>query len=701
MTNRHISLLTAIFLIHGTIYADELTQDKEPEKIEIVATSIDATKTTAKASDDVLVYYGSTILRSDRAFFDKNSSLLTLDGNIDSIGYEQTKEQSDHMVINTKTKAINFDKLFLANDSDIWLYTDDAVKNEEIYTLGNTIASSCSVKNPLWKMVFNNSSYDKNDNYMKVYGAKLYMWDVPVMYLPYIAFNTKKERRSGILLPKLGYGQNDGFMYEQPLFFALSDSLDIELNPQLRTNRSTGLYGSLRFADTEYSHGELRTGIFHDFESYQISKNNKYQDHYGLEFIYDSSRLFGSLPFGLKDGLYINTIYLNDIDYVNLQKSKFGHFRSGYFQESRINYFQSNNDYYGGINAKYFIDTTKISNDETMQILPSLNFHKFYAPFIDSLPVNYSLDIKTTNYYRPTGSKFRQARLLLPIEYNTNLWNDYLKITLVEELYAEKLFFDNTINNDSEFFYIAPLQTIKLYSDLTKRYDGGIHVIQPYLKYIYPSAVYTGDTIYDNLGADTKELFKVDLAKERLEIGGSQYLYNSDTNVKFYQRFIQPYYTKANYKWGDLSHDIGATYDKFEFSNRILYSHEFGKLRSSYTGISWSEDIYSATLSHSYNVNFVDDIIVTPLANNISVDASYKSSPLMRWYGGISYNLNDNLSSAWRVGGDYETECFGLNIYLSKNTLPSLSTTGVSFESSTAIYFQINFKPFASTGTIR
>lgn len=701
MINKHISLLTVLFLTHGAVYADELIQDDKPEKIEIVAASIDATKTTANANDDVLVYYGSTILRSDRAFFDKNSSILTLDGNIDSIGYEQTKEQSDHMVINTKTKAVTFDKLFLTSDNDIWLYTDDAIKNEEIYTLGNTIVSSCSIKNPLWKMVFDKSSYDKNENYMKVYGAKLYMWDVPVMYLPYVAFNTKRERRSGVLLPKLGYSQNDGFIYEQPLFLAFSDSLDIELNPQLRTNRSTGLYGTLRFADTEYSHGELRTGIFHDFESYQISKNNKYQDHYGLEFLYDSSKIFDSLPFELKDGLYINSIYLNDIDYINLQKSKIGHFGNGYFQESRINYFQSNNDYYGGINAKYFIDTTKISNDETMQLLPSLNFHKFYAPFIDSLPVNYSLDMKLSNYFRPAGDNFRRAEILMPIEYSTNLWSDYLKITLAEELYATTLLFDNSTNTDERFSYLAPLHTIKLSSDLTKRYNSSTHILQPYIKYLYPSKLHSRDLAYEDLSLNAKSLFQMDLANEGLEIGGSQYLYNSDNNLKFYQRFLQPYYTKLNYKFGDFSHEAGMTYNKFDINNKILYSHEFSKLRSSYTGISWSEDIYSATLSHSYNVNFVDDIIVTPLANNISIDASYKSSPFMRWYGGISYNINDDFSTAWRGGGDYETDCFGLNVYVKKDTTPSLGIYGASVESSTAIYFQINFKPFASTGTIR
>ena len=44
-------------------------------------------------------------------------------------------------------------------------------------------------------------------------------------------------------------------------------------------------------------------------------------NHYGIEFNYQSSEVFKKyLPEGFKDGLYVNTTYLNDIDYLTLQK---------------------------------------------------------------------------------------------------------------------------------------------------------------------------------------------------------------------------------------------------------------------------------------------------------------------------------------------------------------------------------------------
>lgn len=696
MNSKYISLATVLILANNIGFADET--DNNSSKIEIIANQIDATKTTAKAMGDVLVYYGSTILRSDSAFFDKNTTLLTLDGNIDSIGYERSKEQSNHLVLNTKTKNINFDKLFLTDDSDIWLYTNGAKKNEEIYNIGNTIVSSCSIKDPLWKVVFNKSSYEKNKNYMKVYGAKLYMWDVPILYMPYFAFNTKKERRSGLLFPKLGLSTRDGLIYEQPIFLAFDQDWDIELNPQIRTNRTNGLYGTVRFADSEFSRGEFRVGLFHDLNTYTLNQNNRNSNHYGAEFIYDSSKIFSNLPFKMQDGFYTNLIYLNDIDYVNLQKNKIGHFGDGYFQESRLNYLLTNSDYYMGVNAKYFIDTTALSNSGTMQLLPSFTFHKYYAPMLNSIPLNYSFDMQIANYTRRTGATLGHLEVFTPIEYSTNLFDNYMKLTLSEEIYGKKIIFNNTLNNEESFSYLAPLQTIKLYSDLTKKYNNGVHIIQPYSKYVYPSEIRSGTKTYDSLGNDVKELFKIDLANARIEIGGSQYFYGTN-DLKIYQKLLQPYYTKLDYKYGDLQHEFGISNKNFNLSNTILYSHYYHKIRSSYSSFSFVDSAYNASLTHSYNTSFPSDIIVTPHANDIGFNLSYNSSNFMRWYSGINYNISDRYSTSWRIGGDYESECFGLNIYLKKQTTPSLETTGVSYNSDTGVYFQVNFKPFASTGS--
>jgi len=692
---KKISVAASIALIMQAGYADELSNN-----IELIAKDINATKTTAAADDDVLVFYRDSILRADQAWFDKNTNILTLDGNIESIGYEQTKEQSDHMTINIVNKATEFDNLFLINENNIWLYTNDATKKDDTYTLGNTLLSSCSLEKPLWKIVFDRSVYDDKDDYMELYGAKLYMWDTPVFYLPYLGFTTNRERRSGLLFPRFGSSGDDGFIYEQPIFLAFAPNWDIEFNPQIRTKRSIGAYATLRFADSADSGGEFRIGNFRDFDDYKDSHDLKYQDHYGLELLYNSSKLFDDLPLGFEDGLFINGIYLNDIDYINLQKSKFSHFGAASFQESRLNYFLHNEEYYAGINAKYFIDTLKTSNTDTLQILPAIQFHKYYNS-IGSLPIYYNADILLNNYYRSSGSTLQQSEFRLPIEWSMPVWNDYLRLSLSEELYASKMLFDNIAAGEDNFTFATSAHQVKLHSDLTKAYNDFIHVMQPSLSYSQLGSTYESPVAFDLLGIEQQKLFAMELPQEQYQFAFSQYFYDNEMNLNFSQRLSQPYYPHKVYNWGDLYHEIEWNFEDIQFSNIFLFSHEFEKFRSVFTGASWNRDDFSIAMSHAYKNDIQDEINEIAAANNLNLDIGYQINPNVKVFGGVSYELDNEYSKYWHLGTSYSQECFAVSVSVSKNATPMLTQGGPSYTDSVSAYIQLKFIPFATLGTSR
>ncbi len=690
---KKVSIAASIALMVQAGYTDELSNN-----IELLAKQIDANKTTAKANDDVLVFYDASILRADYALFDKTTNLLTLDGNIESIGYEQTKEQTNHMTINIQDKATTFDNLFLMNENNIWLYTNNATKKGDTYTLGNTLLSSCCIQDPLWKMVFDHSIYDDKADYMKLYGAKLYMWDVPVFYFPYIGFTTNKERNSGLLFPRFGSSGDEGFIYEQPIFWAAASNWDIELNPQIRTKRSIGGYATLRFANSADSSGELRIGNFSDYSDYKDSHDLKYQNHYGMEFLYDSSKLFDDLPWGFKDGLFINAIYLNDIDYLNLQRTRLEHFGITSFQESRLNYFVSNQDYYAGVNSKYFIDMLKTSNTDTLQILPSLQLHKYYDSLVLT-PIYYSADVLWSNYYRPNEATLRQTQLHLPLEWSTSLWGDYLRLSLSEEIYASKLFFDNITQGEDTFAFATNAHKINLSSDLTKKYSDFIHVLQPSLSYSKLGNTYESPISSDLLGIEQQKLFSMELPEDQYQFAFSQYFYDTDMNLKFSERIFQPYYPKREYNWGDLNHEIEWNFEDIHFSNIFLYSHEFSKFRSLFTGVSWDRDNFSIAISHAYKKDFQDEINEIAVANNLNLDIGYQINPKVKIFGGLSHELDNEYSKYWNIGTSYSQECFAISASVSKHATPTLTQSGPSLIDSTGVSIQLKFIPFASVGS--
>ena len=686
----HKILLLLFFLLSiQTLYAAE-----EKNKIEVTAKHLDTTETTVKAIDGVVVYYQDSVIKASSAFYDKKTKLLILDGNVEMIGYQGTKEHIKHLEIQTESKEVTFEELFFVSENDVWLFTDRAYRSEGNYSFGMSMLSSCDVNDPIWKMVFSHSLYDSEEKYMKVYDAKVYFRDIPMFYTPYLAFSTHKERSSGLLFPLFGYTAEEGFLYEQPVFWAISPSMDMEFNPQIRIDRSIGLYTTFRFVDSDHSSGELRVGYFRDSTAYQERENTKDLDHYGLEFNYHSSNIFrDSLPKGFNDGLYINTTFLSDIDYLNLQKTHLQHFGLLPLQESRLNYFLSNEEYYAGVNAKYFIDTRKENNDDTLQILPSVQLHRYLDHFLwDNL--TYSVDFQVKNFDRKEGSTLKQAEMKIPLEFTASFFDDFLNVSLGEELYYSKFFFGNESYIYDDFQYYSSIHKAKIFTDLTKNYDNFIHVLQPSFRYIKPGNESESPVTFDKLTEDQKELFSVGLPEEHYALSLRHYFYDKNMKLKFYQRFSQRYYIDREYKFADISNEMQYNWKKWQFYNDLVYAPEFNKVRESSSRISLRETEYYFTLGHTYKQVLSDQPNILP-ANDVNFNFGYTFNSRVKLNGGLTYNIDESSSKQWRFGGSYKQDCWSMAASVRQDITPR--PTGYTTDNT--FFVQFNFIPFGGIGT--
>ena len=667
---------------------------EEKSKIEVTAKHLESTETIVKATGGVVVYYQDSVIQASSAFYDKKTNLLILDGNVEMMGYQGTKEHIKHLEIQTESKEVTFDELFFVSENDVWLFTDKANRSEGNYTFGTSMLSSCDVNDPLWKMVFSHSLYESESKYMKIYDAKVYFWDIPILYTPYLAFSTHKERSSGLLFPLFGYTSEEGIIYEQPVFWAISDNMDMEFNPQIRTDRSVGLYTTFRFADSDHSSGALRVGYFKDKASYVEENNLPDSSHYGLEFNYESSKIFSDeLPQGFTDGLYINTTFLNDIDYLNLQQTQLEHFGLVPLQESRLNYFLANDGYYAGLNAKYFIDTRKEDNDDTLQILPSVQLHKYLDHFLwDNF--TYSVDFQVKNFDRKEGATLSQAEMKIPLEFTTSFFDDFLNLSLEEELYYSKFFFGNQSYMYDDFQYYSSIHKAKIFTDLTKSYDHFIHVIQPSFGYVKPGNESEDPVNFERLTEEQKELFSVGLPEEHYALSLSHYFYDKNMKLKFYQRFSQRYYTGRKYKFADIRNEMQYNLKKWQFYNDLVYAPEFGKVRESSSRIALREIEYYFTLGHTYK-QVLSDQPTGIEANDIDFTFGYTYNERVKINGGLTYNIEESSSKQWRFGGSYKQDCWSMAASIRQDITPR--PTGYTTDNS--FYVQFNFVPFGGVGT--
>ena len=269
-------------------------QAGEPiQKIEILAKTLDKEGTIVHAKKDVVLYSDKYIITADEAYYDYNTSDLELLGNITIMEGASFSTRSGYAKLNMKNDSGNLTPMFAyTGKSKMWLKCNEAEFDARYYLTKKSILSSCDVQDPDWKIGFTAGEYDRQEQFLHTYNTLFYIADIPIFYLPYFAFPTDNTRRTGLLRPEFSFGSDEGFYYMQPIYFAPQSNWDFQLNPQIRTNRGVGLHGTLRFADSPYSTGEISLGQFKEKKSYLEENDLKNDKHYGYSIMYDRKQTF-------------------------------------------------------------------------------------------------------------------------------------------------------------------------------------------------------------------------------------------------------------------------------------------------------------------------------------------------------------------------------------------------------------------------
>ncbi len=692
-----------VFILIPLLWIMALAQGK----IEIMAEDLSANETTITAKGNVVVHYDNSIIQSSLATYDRANHLLTLKGkSVELMGYQGSKIESNEVVIDTQSKETHFKKTFLSDDHDIWVFANSAIKKDDNLTFSSSMMSSCDVNSSDWTLYSGSSHYDGKNHYMTMRDVKMKLWDMPVMYTPYLAFSTHSKRSSGFLFPAFGYSDTEGFIYEQPFYLALSPSWDIEINPQIRTNRGEGIYGTLRFADSPYSHGGIRLGYFRDQDNYVADYELENKTHYGFEMLYSSSNVLERVlnkKVSVSDAVYIDIALLNDIDYIYLQKKPMNHFGVASFMESKANYFVNNSDYFAGVYAKYFIDTTLNENNETMQILPTIQLHKYLTSAFSN-HLTYSTDLTINNYTREEGTTVRLAEFYAPIEYTTTFLEGFLSLSLKEDLYYKKALYGNEVYENDEYEYYNAIHRAKVFTDLTKKYSDFVHVLQPSLTYSIPSNQESKIEDFEALDEEQQKLYSPGFEEEDISFRLSQYFYDDGGNLKFYQRLSQSYLPdQEEYNWGDISNEMQYNIANWKLYNLMIYSHQFSKIKEMSSRINWGGKGYGIGLSHSYERVYSwgenEELRTYEKTNDLKLDLGYQITNTLTFNMGFTYDLDnddteDELQSQYRIGFKYDKGCWNLALGMKQEIRPMQTEDGSKSIEETLFAFQLNFVPF-------
>ncbi|WP_103568407.1 LPS-assembly protein LptD [Campylobacter concisus] len=682
------------------------------QDVQLLADDVKQDRGIVTANKNVVVYSQEYLVTADCAVYDQNNSVIELFGNVNMMKGKDEVSRSNYAKLNLKNNNAAFESLFMMNkDMEVWMRSDESSSDSEYYRVRKAMVSSCNVQDPDWSITSSSAMLNKQSKFLHLFNPVFRIANVPVFYLPYFGFSTDTTRRTGLLPPELGYGKSEGFYYKQPVYFAPYNEWDLEFDPQIRTNRGTGIYGAFRFTDSPDSRGEISFGSFTDKNSYRAKQKSetsnraelKNKTHKGVGLKYERDKLIKYLSEAdLQEGMWIDATKLNDIDYLNL-KGRDDDYDS--LVTSKFNYFIANDDHYFGAYAKYYIDTEKIGskneNKDTLQELPSLQYHKFTDDIV--LPnILYSIDLQSHRYDRKIGVRATQYEFTLPASVHVPLFDDSLTFSFYEYLYASRINYENKINSfddkreDKHANFVNNYHKFALHTDLAKAYESFYHTLNFGAEYLLPGyrkGNLDDEFIYDKDLNEYENFLAQDQSKEEVSGYLTQYFFNGSGRKVVKHSISQGYYTKDD-EYSNLKNAIYLyPFENFGIYNKLEYSHKDRELKKVQNGLYYTHDLFWINMLHTMKKSD------SKAKNSATKDSYFTSSAgvkLPHQYsliGGWQYDLERSYTKSWRVGVLHQRKCWNYGLIYQHDVEPTTTTNGSASTKKSGIYFTINFYP--------
>ena len=712
-----------VFLVSSFALLQGASTLEESDKVEIFATKMTTENNIITATGDVAVAYKDAYLTATKAVYNKTTGDLELFENVRANQTGEYKTLGNYAKLNIKKKERSFQPFYmLEKKSQVWLSADKGEIIDRELELDSGVVSSCDPADPLWKMEFTSSDYDLDSKWLNLYNTRLYIYDIPVFYTPWFGYPLDKTRRTGLLKPTLGFSTDEGFYYEQPIYIAEYDSWDLELNPQIRTNRGKGIYSTFRFADSKHSKGELTVGTFSENDDYAAKNQLVNQDHNGFNFKYINSDVvnhWAGTNLEGQSGLYIDIGYMNDVDYINLAANNTLNISTATQVLSQVNLFYNNEDDYFGLYMKYYQDLTKESNAETIQQLPTLHYHHYLESFFDQ-HLTYNVDVQSNNIFREKNKTVTQTDINVPVSLHTTLFDEYIDLSFKSNLFLQQSTFSGNeqrtgvVDDDYENGYTAKNDNIiSVSTQLTKSYKDFSHVISFASNYVF-DGMETDDGFYktnkefcqksENAGEPICDFYNISDVAEELQFDFSQYLYDETGKQIVYHRLVQNILLSDGSQLGDLENELDwVITDELNFYNNMLYNHDKKQFSKIYNRVSYNQYGFNISLSHLYKDTFLDSKASVTYndahTSYLTTALAYQYNSHYRYHASYSYDTMDSLAARRKeVGFLYSKRCWDFGIRYVSDIRPVLKSTGISSVPEEYIYFTINLRPFMQTG---
>ena len=712
------SLLLSIlftFLLSINVFADTKKQDTFVETEEIIYDKNTGIFTSVGYTD---IDYNENKLKTKTLEFDTNTNEIIAKGDID-VNNKDGKMTTEDMVINTKSENATIGKTdmsfgensYVSSKSAEMITKDKIILHDVEYTACKEGLSGCG-DSPTWKIGAKKIKHDTQDNSLTYSNALLYLFDVPIFYLPYlVSYTPQVKNKTGFLFPSFGTSSNLGYVAQVPFFVKINPYNDMTITPMFTSDKGTLFI-------TEYRTNQ---------DSFQSITNASFKSKYDDD---EDKRWY----LKTKNYFEINDVWrgianierASDNTYLRLYD-----FNSDPWLSSQIGIEGSYNRSYLTANTYFYQDLRNLPNGYTPKVLPIIDYRRVSEP--NSHGGYWDLNLNTAHIikdYKNAGVKdetnFRTSSIIKYIQPFKTSGGHLFDLTLGArgDLYV----LDDIHNTDDitgMAYYSGTKTRGEVSADLMwkyplyRSYGNRTEILQPVVQFI-TSNKQSGDPEIPNMDSKYMELEVENLFSSDRFSGYD--VFESGTRVNYGLNFIQHYdnnqklslFIGQNFNidvpddiylensglkndrgLSDIVADISySPSDFFKLQYKTRMSNNNFRIHRNDVNLYIGPKALNLTVNYVYlrNMFIEDDLPVRK--DEINAYLSSQLTNNWRIFAGNRYDLYENRDINIIGGVVYENDCFkfGLNVI-------NEFTRDKDYVGDKAVYFSLTFKTLGTVSS--
>jgi LPS-assembly protein len=189
------------------------------------------------AVGDVILNREGYRLRADTVVWSRKTGQVTAQGNVRSTGPKGETAFGDSIVLTDSLKDGIVENLLLVLEDGSRLAAQKGTRTNGVIDLDYAAYSPCAVedsdgcpKRPSWQVKAVKVKYDPVKKRVKFDGARIELFGLPVIPLPFLSSSVGEKAATGVLVPSVRYSRSNGAEIELPYYWRLAPNRDLRVS---------------------------------------------------------------------------------------------------------------------------------------------------------------------------------------------------------------------------------------------------------------------------------------------------------------------------------------------------------------------------------------------------------------------------------------------------------------------------------------